>query len=138
MAENGESLLDNDVGQGLPGRVGEGESDVFRAQLGRDGRRLTVKLNGRTLPFWAHHFDIAPPDTAAPSRTERLHSGFLGGEARGIAFKAAGSLFAITDFALGENAAKKAVAKPLDAFADAMNFGDVNPGAENHKVIVNF
>src|SRR5208283_3362975 len=126
------------VGQGLLGRVGKREGDVFRAQLGRDGRGLTMKLKGGTLPLRPHHFDIAPADAVTPSRAERLHSGFLGGKARGIAFKAARFSFAVTDFAVGENAAKKAVAKALNAFADAGNFGDVHSGAQNHRDIVNW
>src|SRR5208282_1469102 len=131
------SIFENDVGQGFFGSVGERERDVLGAELGGDGRRLTVKLKSGTLPFRPHHFDIAPADAATPSRTQRLHPGLLGGEARGIAFKAAGSSFAITDFAFGEDATKKAVAKPFDALADARNFGDVNPCAENHRSIVN-
>src|SRR5208283_679817 len=129
-------IFENDVGQSLLGGVGERESDVFGAELGCNGRRFTVKLNGRTLAFWPHHFDIAPADAVTPSRAERLHPGFLGGEARGIAFKAAGFSFAVPHFALGEDAVEKAIAKALDAFADARNFGDVNSGAEDHRNIV--
>src|SRR5208282_1504032 len=125
------------MGQGLLGSVGNRERDVFRAEFGRDGRRLTVKLNGRTLPLRAHHFDVAPPDAVTPSRAQRFHAGFLGGEARRVAFKAAGFSFAIKDFANGENAMKKAVAEPLNALADARHFGDVHSGAKNHKSIVN-
>src|SRR6267154_559747 len=102
------------MGQRFFGSVRNRERDVFRAELLRDGRRLTVKLNSRTLPFRAHHFNIPPSDAATPSRAQRLHSGFLGGEARGIAFKTAGFSFAVTDFALGEDASKKAFAEPLD------------------------
>src|ERR1700674_54224 len=123
------SIFQNDVSQGFLGSMGNRERDIFRAELGRDDRRLTVKLNSRTLPLRAHHFDIAPADAATPSRAQRLHPRFLGGQPRGIAFKAAGFSFAVTNFALSEDATKKAVAKPLDGFADARNFGDVYPGA---------
>src|ERR1700704_5302947 len=126
------------MGQRFFGSVRNRERDVFRAELLRDGRRLTVKLNSRTLPFRAHHFDIAPPDAATPSRAQRLHPSFFGGEARGIAFKTAGFSFAVTDFALGEDPPKKAFAEPLDRFADTRNFGDVHPGADNHADIVNW
>src|ERR1700675_775347 len=126
------------MGQRFFGSMGNRECDVFGAEFLRDGRRLTVKLNSRTLPFRAHHFDIAPSDAATPSRAQCFHSRFLGGEARGIAFKAPGFSFAVTNFALSEDAAKKAVAEPLDSFADARNFGDVHPGAENHEDIVNW
>ena len=126
------------MGEGFFGSVGERERYVFRAEFGGDGRRLTVKLNSGTLPFRSHHFDIAPADAATPSRAQRLHRGFFGGEARGIAFTAAGSSFAITDFAFGEDAKKKAVAKAFDALADARNLGDVNSGADDHRDIVNW
>jgi len=124
------------VGQRLLGGVGERECDVVRAEFGRDSCGLAVKLKGRTLPFRAHHFDIAPADAVTPSRAQSLHRGFFGSKARGIAFKAAGFLFAVTDFTVGEDAPKKSVAKSLDASADARNFSDVNPGAENNKDIV--
>src|SRR5258708_37372195 len=137
-AESRQLIFQNHVGQRLLGSVCYRERDVLRAELGRDGRRLTVELNGGTLPFRTHHFDISTPDAATPSRTQRLHPGFLGGEPRGIAFKPGSFSIAVTDFAVGADATKKAVAEPLDAFADARNFGDVNPGTENHRSIVNF
>ena len=58
----------------------------FRAQLGCNGRGFAVKLKRGALALRAHRFDIAPADAMTPSRAQRLHSGFLGGEARGVAF----------------------------------------------------
>src|ERR1019366_209813 len=131
-------VFQNDVSQGLLGSVSDGERDVFRAEFSGDGCGLAVELNGRTLAFWAHNFDIAPADTVTPSRAQGFHSGFLGGETRGIAFKPGGFSFAVTNFTFGEDAMKKAVTEALDAFADAGNFGDVHSGAENHGNIVNW
>src|SRR5271163_1983350 len=91
-----------------------------------------MKLNGRTLPFRTHYFNIPPTNTATPSRAERLHPRFFGGKTRGIAFEAMASLFAVTNFAIGEYAPQKADAKALDALTNARNFGDVQAGANDH------
>src|SRR5277367_3869585 len=91
-----------------------------------------MKLNGRALPLRTNYFDVAPTHAVAPACAERFHAGFFGGEARGITFETGDFLFAIPDFAIGENAAQKTVPETLDALTDARNFGDVHTSADNH------
>jgi hypothetical protein len=137
VTSGGELILQNDVRQRLLGRVSYREGDILCTEFGRNGCGLTVKLNGRPLPFRAYYFDIAPANPSTPSGPQCLHPRFLGGKASGIAFEAPGFSFTISNFAVGKNATQKAVAEAPDAFADARNFGDVDPSAKNHKDIVN-
>ncbi len=130
-------IFQDDVSERLLGCVGQRERYIFRAEPGCDGGSLPVKLNGGTLALGPHHLNIAPADAVTPSCTERLHASLFGGEACGIALAAVGSSFAISNFASGEDALKKSVAKALDAFADAGNFGDVHSRAQDHGDIVN-
>lgn len=125
------------VGQSFLRGMSERKRDIPGTQRRRDIRGCAMKLDGRALAFWPHHFDITPSYATAPTRAERFHSGFFGGEAGGITFKAPGPPFAVTDFSVGEDATKKAVAETLDGFADARHFSNVDSGAENHRDIVN-
>src|ERR1700722_1683253 len=125
-------VFQNHVRQGLLGSVGQGERYVSGAQFGGDRRSLAVKLNGRALCLRTNYFYVAPAHAVAPARAERFHAGFFGGEARGIAFERGDFLFAVSNFALGENAAQKTVPETLDALTDARNFGDVHTSADNH------
>jgi hypothetical protein len=126
------------MGERLLGGVGDGEGDVFRPQLFRDCGCLAMKLNGGTLAFAAHDFNIAPADAMVPSRAQGLHAGFFGGEAGGVTLKTVGLALAVLDFAFRKDATKEAVAEAFDALANAVDFGDINAGAEDHANIVNW
>jgi hypothetical protein len=133
-----ESGFQNYVSQRLLRGVGDRERNIFCADLGGNAGSFAVKLNSRTLPFRAHHFDVAPADAVTPSCTESLHASFLRGETSGITFETIGSSLTIIDLAFGEYTVKKAVAKAFDAFADARNFGNVDSCADDHTNIVNW
>ena len=60
------------------------------------------------------------------------------GEAARKALESIGLGLAVVNLGRGEDAPQKAVAEAFDAFANARNFGDVYPGAENHRSIVNW
>src|ERR1700677_605946 len=127
------STFQNYVSQRLLRGVGDRECDIFCAELGCDGRGFTVKLNGRTLPFRAHDFDVAPADSATPTRAQCFHPRFFGGEAGGVTFEASRFSFAISNFAVGENAPKKTFAEAFNAFADARDFGNIDSSANDHR-----
>src|ERR1700722_2833625 len=107
--------------------------DILSAKSGSNGRRFAMKLNGRTLPFRAHNFDVSPAHAAAPTRTERFHPRLLGGETSGIAFKTARSPFAVAYFALGVDQFQKEFSKSFNRFANASYFRDVDASAKNHR-----
>src|SRR6202167_1142127 len=127
------SSFQNDMCQRLLRGVGDRERDILGAEPGCDGCGFTVKLNGRTLPFRAHDFDVAPADSATPTCAQGFHPRFFGGEAGGVTFEAARFSFAISNFAVGENAPKKTFAEAFDAFADARDFGDIDSSANDHR-----
>ena len=130
-------VFKNYVGHGLLGCVSERECDIFRPKFGGDGCGLAMELQCGALALRPHNLNIAPADAMTPARAQCLHPRFFSGKAGGIAFKAGDFFFAVTDLAFSENAAKKAIAKTLDAFANTVDLGDIDPGSENHKSIVN-
>jgi hypothetical protein len=74
----------------------------------------------------AAYFEIDPANAAAPSGAQRLHGGFLGGEAAGVTLKFIFETLAIFDFVGRKDAAEKWLAVSLDGRLDARNFGNVN------------
>src|SRR5208282_4393518 len=131
------SVFEDHVGKSLVGSVGEGERDIPGAEFDRDLSGLAVELQGRALSSGTDDFDVAPADAPAPAGAKSLHARFLGGEAGGVAFKAAGLRLAIADFSFGENAAQEAFAVALNRCADARDFSDIDTSAEDHEDIVN-
>ena len=70
---------------------------AFETAIG-DGARHAVQRKRRFTARLAHHFDIHPTDAAAPAGTERLHRGFLSGEASGEALARMAMSLAIGNF----------------------------------------
>src|ERR1700747_2139410 len=112
------STLKNHMRQRLFRSMRDGKRNIARAKFLRKHCGLPMKFNRRPLSPWPHYFDVAPADGVIPSCAERFHSGFFGGEASGITFKAAGFPLAVCDFAFGENTIQETVSKTLNRFAD--------------------
>src|SRR5579863_2246545 len=78
------------------------------------------------------YFEILPADAALPAGAYGLHAGFLGGKAAGIAFEAVGFALDIGDLGRGVDAVDETAAIARDGGADAVDFGEVHAGSQNH------
>ena len=73
----------------------------------------------------AEHLDVLPQHAARMAGAERLHAGFLRGEAAGQRRDGIAAPRTIGDLSLREDAAEKALAVPLADVGDARNVGGV-------------
>src|ERR1035437_8958957 len=78
------------------------------------------------------HFEILPGDTAAPARADRLHAGFLGGEARGVSLVLVGLALHVRDFRRRVDAADEFLSVALDGCPYARDFRQIHAGADDH------
>ena len=103
-----------------------------RAQLGREFGCLAVECDGGTASRLAAYFDVAPRDAVIPASADGLHGGFLGGEARRIAFDPVGLRFTVPDLSLGKDSAQKAVPEARDRRLDTWYLRQVDASADDH------
>src|SRR5271163_4938863 len=89
-------------------------------------------MQGWAASGQALHFELLPAYSVLNPGAERLCAGFLGGESCGVAL--CGILFAaaVGDFLRGKDSAQKAVTESEDGRADAIDFDDVDAGADEH------
>ncbi len=129
------SVLEDDLGEGLVGGVGDAEGDVFYAEAGGDVAGFAVEFHGGAAAALADDFDIDPADAATPAGAESFHRGFFRGEAAGKAFVFIFEALAV--FALGGRveAAEKRFAVALDGGFYAANFRDVDAEADDQEFL---
>src|ERR1700678_2229336 len=106
---------------------------MLHAEFGGKLGGFAVERNCRASARQARHFAIAPAYAVAPARAQSLHGRFFSREARGVALHAIGLRIAIADFASGEDALYKALAKAFDRLPDARNLCDIDAGADDHN-----
>ena len=86
--------------------------------------------------MFADDFEVDPADAAAPARAERLHSGFFGGEAAGVAFEFVLEALAIFDFVGRKDAAEERLAVAPNGCLNARNFGNVHTQANDQEIFL--
>ena len=89
---------------------------------------MKLQLRGTAVP---HDLDVAPQHAVGVACAERLHAGFLGRESAGEMNRRCAAPGAVGDLALGEDAAEKALAIPLDRVRDAVNLRGVQTEADD-------
>lgn len=124
--------FENDLREGLRGGVRDAQRDVPDAEALGDLLRLAGQCQRRPPAFLAHDFHIHPSDAACPARAERLHGGFLGGEAPRVALILVLETLAIGDFCGSVNPPQKSFAAPLDGGPHAVHFSYVNTEPGDH------
>src|SRR5262249_18413226 len=110
-------------------RVRQREVEPRDAGCRRGRRRLAVQLDGRPTVGLAHDLDVEPPDVTPPAVPERLHRGFLGREAGGVALVAPdAALLAVALLAWREAARLEACAglRILERRLEPRDLGDVD------------
>ena len=73
-----------------------------------------------------------PCDTAMPASANRLHSGFLRGEASGVAFETVGLAVGVSYFPCRKDSFEETAAEAHDAGFDPWDFANVYAGTEDH------
>src|SRR3984885_4463490 len=119
-------------GHGYGCAVGEGQGDVANAHTLGEGAGAPAEMQRGTAPRLPPDFELLPRYTVLNAGAESLCTGFLSGKPPGIAFGCVLLAAAIGDLAGGKDAMQEAVSKALDGPGHAIDFNDVNPGAENH------
>ena len=112
--------------------MGEGKSHVTDSEFRCDFGGAAMKFKSGPAGRQVNDFEIAPRDAAGPTGAERLHAGFLGGEASRVTLRAVGLAVGVSDFIGREDAFKETPSVPRDGFFDARNFAQVNAAAEDH------
>jgi hypothetical protein len=109
----------------------------------RNGEKRGVPADGREAPGGAavqlqargtaapDHFDVAPQHTLGVTGAEGLHRRFLCREASGKMNGRHAPARAVRDFDVGEDAAQKTFAVPLDDVGDAIDVGRVESEAND-------
>ena len=120
----------------LLGGVSDRQRNIFGAERFGDDCCLAMELDSRALASRSHHFNVAPSDSAAPSRTQRFHPCFFCSETGGVALESSSLALAVSDLAFRKYSLKEAVTEALDTLANARDFSDVDAGAEDHGCIV--
>ena len=99
--------------------------------MGQPARRAAVEPELRWSSRRAHDLDVAPQDALGVAGAERFHCRFFrrkpAGEMRGGIPAPRG----IRNFAVGEDAAQKTLAVAGDGGFDAIDFGGIDPDADN-------
>jgi hypothetical protein len=125
--------FENHLRNRLLSSVRERKRDMDCSQLRRKLSGLTVENDRGPSPGLTRHFNITPAHAATPSRSQRFHSGFLGGKTSGVALNAIGFGIAVADLSFGKHALKKAVAMPRNGLRDTRDLRNVDAGANNHE-----
>jgi polyphenol oxidase len=125
------SILEDDLGEGLVGGVGDAEGDVLYAESVGDVAGFAVEFYGGAAAFLADHFDVDPADAAAPAGAERFHRGFFCGEAAGVAFVFIFEALAVLALGGRVEATEKCFAVALDGAFHAADFGNVDSEADD-------
>jgi polyphenol oxidase len=116
--------------------VRDAEGDALDTEVRGDFCGFASEGHGRAAGLLADDFEINPADAAAPSRAERFHSRFLGGETAGVAFESVLEALAILDFIGRVDAAEEGRAVALDGRLDARDFGQVHTQANDQEVFL--
>lgn len=124
-------ILEDDLGEGLVGGVGDAERDVFYAEALADFAGFAVEFYGGAAAFLADDFDVDPADAAAPSGAEGFHGGLFCGEAAGVAFVFIFEALAVFAFGGRVKAAEDCFAVALDGGFYALDFGEVDSEADD-------
>src|SRR5262245_45520592 len=117
-------------------REGEGVGMRDRDERGAaaDGREAAagaaVELKPRRAAA-ADDLDVAPQHALRVASAERLHRGFLGGEAAGKVDFGLAAALAVRNFGLGEDTMDKAITVPFDGRGDAWNVDRVDSQSDN-------
>src|SRR5579872_1518085 len=106
------------------------------ADCGKTPPRAAVQLELRR-PAMPDDLDVAPEDAVRMAGAQRLHRGFLGGEAAGKMDRRHTAPRAVGNLTVREDPAEKSVAVPLDRVGDAVNVGGVETDADDvwHDVV---
>jgi hypothetical protein len=80
----------------------------------------------------ARHFNVAPSHPVVPARADGFHPSLFRSKASGIALYPVRLRLAVLNLSLSENPVKKPLTMPLDRFANAMHFGNVNSRTDDH------
>lgn len=79
----------------------------------------------------AHHLDVAPEHALGVPGAKRFHRRFFRGETAGEMGCGIPATRRVGDFPLREDALQKAIAIPADGGGDPINFGGIQPDADN-------
>src|ERR1700735_3838398 len=96
------------------------------------GGGAAAEMQGGTAAALAPHLDLLPGDAVLDAGAQSLGPGLLGREAGGKAFRGFFLAHAVRDFTGSEDAAEEAFAEPVDGRLNAINFDDVDTGADEH------
>src|ERR1019366_2312213 len=105
---------------------------MLDAYLLSETGRHTVEKQRRLPAPQVSHFEILPGDTVPPARADRLHAGFLGSEARGVAFVLVGLALHICDLRGRVDAPDEFLSVALDGCPYARDFRQIHAGADDH------
>ena len=91
-----------------------------------------VKAQGGSAAGFASYLDLKPVDALADAGAEGLGSRFLGGKARGEAFRRPSLAQAVGLFRGGEDAVQEALSEALEGLLDSGNLDQIDASADNH------
>src|ERR1019366_5890510 len=100
--------------------MSERKGHVAHAHPFGDPGGFSEKHQHRPAARLPDYFQIHPTDALAPTRAQRLHAGFLGGETRGVPFGAIAESLAVGDLTGCEDALLEARPKRLQGLLDAL------------------
>src|SRR5216684_340469 len=113
--------------------VRDGERDVADSQVFRKPGRLAMELQCRAAGRQIRDLEVAPANSPFPARADCFHAGFLGGEARGIAFVLVGLSLHISNLFFGVDALDESLAVPLNCLANAAHFRQIDADSNDHN-----
>lgn len=99
----------------------------------RNFQRTPTEVKIRTLTRQPAHFQFFPRYSMLDAGSKRLRTRFLRRKTRGKAFGKAGLAPAVGNFSGGKNPVQKPFSKALNRSFDALDFHNVDPGANQHE-----
>jgi len=126
------AALEDDLGGGVFGGVGEGEVRVRGAEALEEFARVAAQSKNGRARLGRSHLDVVPREAVAPARLKRLEGRLLGGEARGVVLRAGGAArVAVGALLFGEDALAEA-RRAREHFTHAPDFDNVYPDGDDH------
>src|ERR1017187_407977 len=129
-------ILENNLCQGEVAAMCNRKRNIFHAETVGDSPRGAREPQSRFPAGFARHFDVSPPDAAAPTGAERFHRRFFGGKSRRVTFEPVLVAFAVGNFAGREQRSENRSAMARDRSFNPVDFGDVQAQSDDHRPLV--
>src|SRR5277367_5651742 len=98
-------------------------------------QRTSRQMQRGTVPRLPPHLQLLPGDTVLNAGPKRLRPSLLRGETRGKALREALFASAIGNLLRSKDPFQKTVAKAIDRLRNALDFHNVDSGANKHEQI---